>query len=36
MGHSQITTLLSNYAHVLPGMQADVGEALERLLNAKK
>lgn len=36
MGHSRITTTLSNYAHVLPGMQADVSEEIERLLNGKK
>lgn len=36
MGHTRITTTLGSYAHVLPGMQADVSEEIERLLNAKK
>ena len=36
LGHSKITTTLGVYAHVLPGMQADVSEEIERLLNGKK
>jgi integrase len=36
MGHARITTTLGSYAHVLPGMQEDVSEEIERLLNGKK
>lgn len=36
MRHSQISTTLGNYAHILPGMQEDVSEEIERLLDAKK
>ncbi len=36
MGHSKITTTLSAYAHILPGMQAGVSEEIERLLEGKK
>ena len=36
MGHSKITTTLQQYTNVSPGMQADVSEEIERLLNAKK
>lgn len=36
MGHSRITITLDAYAHVLPGMQADVSEEIERLLNGAK
>jgi integrase len=35
-GHSRITITLDTYAHVLPGMQADVSEEIERLLGGKK
>jgi len=36
MGHARIKITLDAYAHVLPGMQEDVSEEIERLLNAKK
>jgi integrase len=36
LGHSKITTTLAAYTHVLPGMQEEVSEEIERLLNAKK
>src|SRR5262249_2075556 len=36
LGHSNVTTTLSSYTHVSPGMQADVSEEIERLLEAKK
>jgi integrase len=36
MGHARITITLDAYAHVLPGMQADVSEEIERLLSGKK
>jgi integrase len=36
MGHARITITLDTYAHVLPGMQADVSEEIERLLKGQK
>jgi len=36
MGHARITITLDAYAHVLPGMQADVSEEIERLLGGRK
>lgn len=35
-GHARITVTLDAYAHVLPGMQAEVSEEIERLLGGKK
>lgn len=35
-GRSRITITLDEYAHVLPGMQADVSEEIERLLKGQK
>lgn len=36
LGHSKITTTLAAYAHLLPGMQEEVSEEIERLLKGKK
>jgi|SRR5262245_7854220 len=35
-GHARITVTLDAYAHVLPGMQANVSEKIERLLKGQK
>jgi integrase len=36
LGHSNITITLAAYTHVSPGMQAEVSEAMDRLLGVKK
>lgn len=36
LGHASVTTTLETYTHVSHGMQADVSQEIERLLNGKK
>jgi integrase len=36
MGHANVGITLAAYTHVLPGMQAEVSEEIERLLKGKK
>lgn len=36
LGHSQVVTTLQQYTHVSPGMQANVSDEIERLLDGKK
>ncbi|MEE8346998.1 MAG: tyrosine-type recombinase/integrase [Dehalococcoidia bacterium] len=34
LGHSSISTTMDTYSHVLPSLQADAAERMERLLTA--
>jgi integrase len=36
LGHSNVSITLQTYTHVSPGMQADVSEEIERLLEGQK